>query len=162
MKLAQDASMTRPNSFSETGETPRTVRKAVRVPVKAEVRMRRSGQSPYRLVVVDMTASGCRVQFVDRPKLHEQVWLKFDHLEPLPATVCWINGFEAGLELDRPMRRPTTTYAPLRYPHTLPKKLSCARGALYAHKTLRYHPQRMCIAACTGTCFWNLNQIVHI
>ena len=105
MNLAQGAPMTRQNGFSDTGETPRTVRKAVRVPVKAEVRMRRSGQSPYRLVVVDMTASGCRVQFVDRPKLHEQVWLKFDHLEPLPATVCWINGFEAGLELDRPMHQ---------------------------------------------------------
>lgn len=80
-----------------------TIRKAVRVPVSAEVRLRRSGQPAYRLEVVDMTPSGCRVHFVDRPHLDEQVLLKFDGLEALPATVCWVRGFEAGLELDKPM-----------------------------------------------------------
>lgn len=55
------------------------------------------------LEVIDMSSTGFRVSFVERPALDEKVWLKFDGLEALPATVCWVRGFEAGLELERPI-----------------------------------------------------------
>jgi len=40
---------------------------------------------------------------VTRPKLDETVWVKIDGLESLEALVCWVNGFEAGVEFVRPI-----------------------------------------------------------
>lgn len=71
--------------------------------VNAEVLLRRTGQSNYRVRVFDASAEGCKVEFVIRPRLDEQVWVKFEDLEIIPAAVCWIDGFYAGLEFDRPI-----------------------------------------------------------
>ena len=37
----------------------------------------------------------------DVPGLDEQVLIRFEGLEPLPATVCWVRGFDVGLEFGR-------------------------------------------------------------
>lgn len=41
--------------------------------------------------------------FVDRPDVGEHVWVKFDGLEAIEATVCWIAGFKAGLKYTKPI-----------------------------------------------------------
>ena len=41
---------------------------------------------------------GCRAEFVDRPKLEELVWIKFDALHSIEALVCWVKGTEVGLK----------------------------------------------------------------
>ena len=35
--------------------------------------------------------------------LDEIVWVKFEGLEALEAMVCWVDGFAAGLEFQRPV-----------------------------------------------------------
>lgn len=40
---------------------------------------------------------------MERPKLDELVWVKIDGLQSLEAMVCWIRGFEIGLEFERPI-----------------------------------------------------------
>lgn len=78
-------------------------RKGGRVALDAEVLLRRSGQNHYRVRVFDVSPEGCKIEFVERPKLDEQVWVRFEGLELLPAAVCWLDGFQAGLEFDRPI-----------------------------------------------------------
>ena len=69
----------------------------------AELSLRRSGQTNYRANVHDVSQEGCKVEFVERPMLDEIVWVKFEGLEALEARVCWVEGFAAGLELQRPV-----------------------------------------------------------
>jgi hypothetical protein len=92
------------NAPSDAGGTPNpTPRKSARVGLDAEVSLRRSGQNNYRANVHDVSQEGCKVEFVERPALDEIVWVKFEGLEALEAMVCWVDGFAAGLEFQRPV-----------------------------------------------------------
>ena len=83
-----------------------TPRKSVRTGLSAEVALRRSGQHNYRANVYDISEHGCKVEFIERPELDEVVWVKFEGLEALEASVCWIDDFAVGLEFQRPMYPP--------------------------------------------------------
>ncbi|WP_309662886.1 PilZ domain-containing protein [Sphingomonas sp.] len=85
------------------GATNPTPRKSARVGLEAEVSLRRSGHNNYRANVHDVSQEGCKVDFVERPRLDEIVWVKFEGLEALEAIVCWVDGFAAGLEFQRPV-----------------------------------------------------------
>jgi hypothetical protein len=51
----------------------------------------------------DASAHGCKVEFVERPEVEENVWVRFEGLEPIEARVCWLKGRCAGLEFSRPI-----------------------------------------------------------
>jgi hypothetical protein len=93
-----DSSDSRPKST----ESP-TPRKSVRVGLTAEVILRRTGQPNYRVQVHDISPDGCKLEFVERPRLDELVWLKFEGLEALEACVCWVEDFVVGVEYERPI-----------------------------------------------------------
>lgn len=76
-------------------------RQSVRCTLDGEIVLRRSAAAHYRVQVRDVSRHGCRVAVADVPALDEQVLIRFDGLEPLPATVCWVSGFDVGLEFGR-------------------------------------------------------------
>ena len=78
-------------------------RKSARVAIGAEVRLRRSGRHNYVVQAFDLSREGCKLEFVERPKLDETVWVKFEGLDPLEASVCWVEQFSAGIEFARPI-----------------------------------------------------------
>lgn len=78
-------------------------RRSARVRIQGEVQLRRSGQHNYVVHIFDLSREGCRIEFVERPRLDEIVWIKFDDLEALEATVCWVEGFCVGVEFVRPI-----------------------------------------------------------
>ncbi|MEP6982523.1 MAG: PilZ domain-containing protein [Sphingomicrobium sp.] len=75
----------------------RSPRKADRIPVRGEASLRRSAGTSYRVATYDVTRFGCRCEIVDRPRIDECVWIKFDGLEAVEAAVCWIEGSSMGL-----------------------------------------------------------------
>jgi hypothetical protein len=68
-----------------------------------EVTLRRTGRPSYRVRVLDISTSGCRLDVVDRLDVDEHVWVKFDGLEAFEATVCWFAGFKVGLRYANPI-----------------------------------------------------------
>jgi hypothetical protein len=85
------------------GAAERQPRRHERVCVGGEVIMRRAGKVSFRVEVYDLSPDGCKAEFVERPELHEQLWIKFDGLEAVEARVRWIAGAKAGLEFARPL-----------------------------------------------------------
>ena len=83
-------------------EKTQAVRKHERVALAGELLIRRSGRPQYQTRFFDMTPAGCRVEFVERPREGETVWVKFDGISALESTVRWINGFTVGVEFVRP------------------------------------------------------------
>ncbi|QNP42853.1 PilZ domain-containing protein [Sphingomonas daechungensis] len=71
---------------------PQLPRRNARVPLQAEVQLRRSGQRHYMVNVYDISPEGCRLEFVERPRLDETVWVKLGSLESIEANVCWVKG----------------------------------------------------------------------
>jgi hypothetical protein len=78
-------------------------RRSERVVLDAGVSLRRPGQLAYRVKIFDASLHGCRLEFVERPRLEEQLWVRFDGLQPLEAEVCWIEGFTAGVNFVQPI-----------------------------------------------------------
>ena len=78
-------------------------RRSPRISLNAEVSLRRPGRDTYKVRVFDASCHGCKLEFVDRPRLDERAWVKFDGLEALEALVCWVDGFVAGVEFQKPM-----------------------------------------------------------
>jgi hypothetical protein len=74
-----------------------------RVQISAEIALRRVGRQHYTAKVFDLSNHGCKVEFVERPRLDELVWVKFESLEAIEAEVCWVDGFHGGLKFLRPI-----------------------------------------------------------
>lgn len=87
----------------KVGEDGQLERKSARVALGAEVQLRRAGKQNYRVTVHDVSREGCRLEFVERPRLDEMVWVKFDGLDVIPSNVCWVRGFDVGVEFQRPI-----------------------------------------------------------
>lgn len=78
-------------------------RRAERIELTADLSLRRVGRQHYQARVFDISPEGCKVEFVERPRLDELVWVKFDSLEAVEAEVCWVDGFYGGLKFLRPI-----------------------------------------------------------
>lgn len=81
----------------------RMPREAERLNLIAEISLRRPGRASFQVRVCDISTHGCRCEFVDRPGDGEQVLVKFDGLEALPATARWVDPPLTGLKFDRPI-----------------------------------------------------------
>ena len=87
---------------AEHQETPtKQPRIHERVSVDGEVTMRRAGKISFRVHIYDLSPDGCKAEFVERPELDEQLWIKFDGLEALEARVRWLAGARAGVKFNR-------------------------------------------------------------
>jgi hypothetical protein len=78
-------------------------RKAERIPVRAEVSLRRVGRLSYRVTTFDVSRFGCSSEFIERPGIYERLWVKFDGLESIEAVAAWIEGSRVGLMYKSPM-----------------------------------------------------------
>jgi len=78
-------------------------RQAERASVSTEVKLRRIGQPNYSVKMFDLSPEGCRIEVIERPRIGEQLMIKFEGLEVLQAKVCWIEGFVVGLKFARPL-----------------------------------------------------------
>jgi hypothetical protein len=76
-------------------------RRSPRIPLAAEVQLRRSGHHHYVVNAYDVSPEGCKLEFVERPRLDETVWVKFDGLDAVQSTVCWVEGHNVGVEFER-------------------------------------------------------------
>jgi PilZ domain-containing protein len=78
-------------------------KRASRTAISAEALLRRTGKRSFRVTAFDLSTTGCKCEFVERPNIHERVWLKFAGLESLEAEVAWISGFHVGLTFCNPI-----------------------------------------------------------
>jgi hypothetical protein len=78
-------------------------RKSARIALQAEVQLRRSGQHHYIVNAFDISREGCKLEFVERPRLDETVWVKFDGYDAIESNVCWVHGHSVGIEFTRPI-----------------------------------------------------------
>ena len=79
-------------------DDPRGVR---RLTFDGEVAVRRSGTHGFRVHIFDASPEGCKIEFVERPAVGERIWVKFDGMDALEATVCWVEGHIGGVHFIR-------------------------------------------------------------
>jgi hypothetical protein len=87
-----------PDDVPKKDQTPRAEQ---RLELSAEIALRRPGRQHYQARIFDLSRTGCRIEFVERPRVGELVWAKFDGLDALEAEVRWMDGFFGGIEFKR-------------------------------------------------------------
>lgn len=65
--------------------------------------MCRLSRPNFRVHIYDLSPDGCKVEFVERPELGELLWIRFDGLESIEASVRWIAGARAGVRFTHPI-----------------------------------------------------------
>lgn len=78
-------------------------RRSARVSIQAMVKLRRRAHHNFTVQVFDLSCEGCKLEFLECPQLDETVWVKFEGLEGLEATVCWVDGNSTGVEFVHPI-----------------------------------------------------------
>jgi len=78
-------------------------RRAQRLPMSAEIELRRSFNGKYQVTVRDFSPQGCCINLIDRVALDETLWIKLPGLESIEAYVCWTQDFVAGVEFLKPL-----------------------------------------------------------
>ena len=87
----------------DEAEKPTTPRAHEREKLEASVCLRRPGGQRYNVALYDLTPSGCKVEFVERPRPGDVFWAKWEGLEAVEATVAWVDAFCVGLKFARPL-----------------------------------------------------------
>jgi hypothetical protein len=78
-------------------------RSTARASAQGQIVLRRLGSFGFQVNVRDISAMGCQVELVDMVELNDHVIARLPGLEPLGATVSWVDTRSAGLHFDRPM-----------------------------------------------------------
>jgi PilZ domain len=77
-----------------------------RIRFTAEAALRRSGGRAFRVRLFDLSAEGCKIEFIERPAIGERVWVRFGALQAVEGTVRWIDGHIGGVQFERPLYEP--------------------------------------------------------
>ena len=80
-------------------------RRAERIPIGADISLRRSFETRYSVRILDFSPHGARVELVERVKPGDRLWISLPGIETLEATTCWVDGFVAGVEFVHPLHR---------------------------------------------------------
>lgn len=88
----------RPDPARRTTHQPRQHR---RIALTADVSLRSTGRPSYNVRANDVSPSGCKVEFVERPEVGDRLWVKFNGLDALEAEVRWVVGYNGGVRFTR-------------------------------------------------------------
>lgn len=74
----------------EVPTRPQWPRRSERVAVTASVSLRRPGQPSFPVRLFDASPEGCKIERIGRPREGDKIWVRFDGLETLEASICWV------------------------------------------------------------------------
>ena len=84
-------------------ESDKTLRKAERVPLRADVDFRRAGDHRYRVNILDFSPEGCRMELPVNVSPGDTIWISLPGLESIQAEICWVKEWTVGVEFTRPL-----------------------------------------------------------
>lgn len=87
-----------PGSQTDSHERPRSTDRAT---FDAPAEIRRSSGRSFPVRIFDLSPQGCKTECVEQPEVGERVWLRFDTLERVEATVGWVAGHIGGVQFER-------------------------------------------------------------
>jgi hypothetical protein len=78
-------------------------RESARVAVELTAKLKRFGRTGNVVPVSDISITGRKAEFADRPQVGETVTLRFDGLDSIEANVRWVGGRDCGLDFSSPI-----------------------------------------------------------
>ena len=77
-------------------------RRAERVPLRADIELRRTGEHRWRVNILDFSPQGCRVELPVRIKRGDTIWISLPGLESIPGKGLLGEGMGGGGRVRQP------------------------------------------------------------
>ena len=77
------------------------IRRTERVPLRADIDIRRPGDHRYRVNILDFSPEGCKVEVPITVDLGDSVFISLPGLQPIEGKVRWKEGWAVGVEFVR-------------------------------------------------------------
>lgn len=74
-----------------------------RMPITAEVAVRRRYDNRYAVNLIDLSSEGCRIEMVERSNPGDLLFISLPGLATIEAETCWVDGFVAGVRFKSPL-----------------------------------------------------------
>jgi hypothetical protein len=78
-------------------------RRTERVPLRADIEFRRSGDHRWRVNILDFSPKGCRMEVPVKVDPDDLVWISLPGIESIQGKVAWVREWEAGIEFANPL-----------------------------------------------------------
>jgi len=78
-------------------------RRAERVPLRADIDFRRTGEHRWRVNIIDASPQGCRVELPVRVTSEDKIWITLPGLEAMQGRIRWVKDWVAGIEFEHPI-----------------------------------------------------------
>lgn len=95
--------LTHGDGFRYSAQMSSDGRREVRRVVRGFVGLRQPGERKYPASILDLSVTGCRIEFTKLVEAGQQVWIGLPGIENIHATVRWSDEWIAGVEFDRPL-----------------------------------------------------------
>lgn len=91
-------------------------RVAHRAPVSIDAWLRKRGQTGFKVLIRDLSRTGCRGETLSRMNAGERVWVALPDFAPIEGAVKWVNQRGFGIHWDSPMHNSVFEHIRKRYP----------------------------------------------
>nr|WP_294849580.1 PilZ domain-containing protein [uncultured Sphingomonas sp.] len=78
-------------------------RKAERVPLRADIDVRRPGDHRYKVNILDFSPEGCRIEIPINVDVGDSIFISLPGLETIESKVRWKKDWSVGVEFVRPL-----------------------------------------------------------
>lgn len=78
-------------------------RRAERVPLRADIDFRRTGDHRHRVHILDFSPHGCRIKLPVVVRPDDIIWISLPGIETMQARACWVDHWIVGVEFDAPL-----------------------------------------------------------
>lgn len=89
------------SSYADASSSDR--RRDRRQPVKLVADYRRPGRPSFKVEIVDLSETGCRIASLHKAHVGSQIWLTVPGLSPIEAVVKWATPFAFGCAWAKPL-----------------------------------------------------------
>lgn len=91
-------------------------RDALRAPVAIEADLRKTGRTPFKIVIRDLSRTGCRAETLTKTIPGDRVWISLPGFSPIEGEIKWASSRGFGAEWATTIHASVFDHIRQRYP----------------------------------------------
>lgn len=102
--------------FDRLSKAEEDRRIALRAAVAIQADLRKPGRTPFKILVRDLSRTGCRADTLTKTKENDRVWITLPDFAPIEGTIRWSSSRGFGCEWTSPIHASVFDHIRARFP----------------------------------------------
>jgi PilZ domain len=91
-------------------------RNAARAPVSIEADLRKTGRTPFKICLRDLSQTGCRADTLTKTYVGDRIWLTLPSFAPIEGVIRWVTPHGFGCQWAAPIHASVFDHIRIRFP----------------------------------------------